>query len=60
MPEYITRLSNEKLEQEIAGVYWEAFKVHPEMRVRESGGSTIGLLWAEFDNRVVEGDIVVE
>lgn len=47
----IANLSNERLESEIANVYYRAFEENPCIRVVEKEGSLLALLWDEFQHR---------
>lgn len=47
----IAKLSNEKLEQEIANIYMTAHKEVPHVKMQESEGSLLEKLWKEFDSR---------
>lgn len=58
MSNEIRNLSNEMLEQEIAGYYWQGHLDSPGVRVRERG--VLLHLWCEFDQRVARGDVTVD
>lgn len=58
MNEIVQRLSNERLEDQIAQVYQEGYQVNPEVKLKETG--VLKVLWEEFDRRVSEGIITVE
>lgn len=45
----ISNFSNERLESEIANIYYAAAKEAPGVALRETGN--LGLLWDEFDRR---------
>lgn len=52
----IANLSNERLEQEIANVYYQAHQEDPKLRIYEgTEGSLLFGLWQEFDRRFEEG-----
>lgn len=55
MKETIQKLSNERLESEIANIYWEAHEVYPGKPVEETG--LLADLWSEFDSRLALGTI---
>lgn len=54
---FLSGLSNERLEQEIASCYWEAFlgSERGGVPVGLSESGLLGLLWGEFDRRFVLG-----
>lgn len=58
MQEVVQRLSNERLEDQIAQIFQEAHRVNPEVKLKETG--VLKVLWEEFDRRVSEGIITVE
>lgn len=58
MQELVQRLSNERLEDQIAQVFQEAYQVDPSVKLKETG--VLKVLWGEFDRRVAEGLIEVE
>lgn len=51
----IKGFSNERLEQEIANIYYAVAKEAPGVTLRETGN--LGLLWQEFDERLEVGAI---
>lgn len=55
MKETIQKLSNERLESEIANIYWSAHEVSPGKRLMETG--LLADLWSEFDSRLALGAI---
>lgn len=55
MKETIQKLSNERLESEIANIYWAAHEVSPGKRLQETG--LLADLWNEFDVRLASGTI---
>lgn len=55
MKETIQKLSNERLEQEIANLYWTAHELSPRTTLKETG--LLADLWSEFDNRLAAGII---
>lgn len=59
MTNEIRNLSNEMLEQEIAGLYWRA---HHDLggKILDPEVGVLGQLWDEFDGRVASGGIEVE
>lgn len=52
------RLSNERLEDQIAQVYQEAHRGDSRVKLREKG--LLAELWREFDRRAYEGLITIE
>lgn len=58
MQEVVQRLSNERLEDQIAQAYQEAYQASPGVKLKETG--VLKVLWEEFDRRVSEGIITVE
>lgn len=58
MQELVQRLSNERLEDQIAQVFQEAYRVDPGVKLKETG--VLKVLWEEFDRRVSEGIITIE
>ena len=57
MRETIRGLSNERLESEIANVYWTAWEMNPRKTPQERKGSLLKMLWTEWDYRVRTGVI---
>lgn len=49
----IANLSGERLEQEIAAIYYRGAREAPGVQIREAG--LLADLWAEFDYRLEEG-----
>lgn len=54
----IKQLTNERIDQEIANIYWSASKEQPGLRLKEKG--LLALLWEEFDERASSGKLDVE
>lgn len=54
----VKSLSNGRLEQEIAALYWEAYRAAPGTHLKEEG--VLGALWEEFDRRLAAGGISSE
>lgn len=53
----IEGLSSERLEQEIANIYYTAHRDTPGKKVVEAEGSLLNLLWNEFEERMEAGAI---
>lgn len=55
----IRNLSNEMLDQELAGYYWRA---HHDLggKILNPDTGVLGQLWEEFDGRVESGAIEIE
>lgn len=49
----VKELSSERLDQEIARVYYDAYLA--KIPVRKQAKQVLDFLWAEFDERVAEG-----
>lgn len=58
MKETIKGLSHERLDQEIANLYWEGHRVTPGTQLQETG--LLGDLWAEFDARVKNEELILD
>ena len=55
MKETISKLSNERLEAEIANQYYRAYE--EGIKVVEKEGSLLSMLWAEWEERYHDGRI---
>lgn len=55
MKSTIAQFSGERLESEIAAIYWQAAKEAPGVMLKERGN--LALLWQEFDERLEAGAI---
>ena len=57
MRETIRNLSNERLESEIANIYWTAYEINPDKPPKNRRGSLLRMLWGDWDLRVANGEI---